>query len=229
VTAPAVNGATTPRLDPGRLHVLTDETLQQRFSHAELAGLAAAGGADVVQLREKRERSFDWLVAAAREARARTAAHGARLVVDDRPDVAHAAAADGVHLGPGDPEPATARRMLGAGRLIGATANDLARARVAASWPVDYLGVGPLRSSRTKGVALAPLGLPGLARIAEAVELPIIAIGGLTERDVDAVLDHGAHGIAVLAAVVRADDPLAATARLREAIERWLARRGRRG
>ena len=133
----------TPATRIGRLHVLTDETLQRRFSHVELARLAARGGADTVQLREKLSRPTAELVRIARRVREVIEPFGARLVVDDRVDVARAAGA-GVHLGKTDMTARRARELLGRDAAIGGTANSLAEALQVASGPVDYLGVGPV-------------------------------------------------------------------------------------
>lgn len=204
----------------GRLHVITDETVQSRFSHAELAVLAADGGADTVQFREKRDWTTARLVRTARVLRERLSERGLRLIVNDRIDVAVAAEADGVHLGPEDLDPDCARRVLGPGTLIGATANDLARARVVALGPVDYLGVGPVFGTESKRDPAPALGIDGLRRIVEAVEVPVVAIGNLTPERVAEVLSTGAHGVAVLSDVSRAADPVARVAAFAAAIER---------
>jgi thiamine-phosphate pyrophosphorylase len=202
------------------LHVITDETVQSRFSHVELATLAGEAGADVVQFREKRARSTARLVEVARAMRARLAEHDTRLVVNDRVDVAAASESEGVHLGPHDLEPALARRLLGPGALIGATANDLARARTVARDPIGYLGVGPVFGTVSKRDPAPALGLDGLRRIVEAVDVPVIAIGNITPERVAEVLEAGAHGVAVLSAIVGEDDPAARVALFVDAIER---------
>ena len=217
----------------GRLHVLTDETLQDRYTHAELARRAAAGGADVVQYRDKRPRTTRQLVdtaravravldsvAAAADARAaRAGSSGVLLIVDDRADVALAAGADGLHLGRDDLELEVARRILGTERLIGGTANSLAEARARFAEDYDYLGVGPVFGTTSKAHPAPALGLEALAAIAAESPLPVLAIGGITPERVHEVLHAGAHGIAVLSGVACAADPLEATARYREAIE----------
>ena len=130
------------RLPVGRLHVVTDETLQTRFGHAELARLAAAGGADVVQFREKRPWTTRVLVETGQAMAAALAGSSTRLLVDDRVDVAAALGVGAVHLGRDDLDVATARRLLGNDALIGGTANSLEEAERVAAMDVDYLGVG---------------------------------------------------------------------------------------
>ena len=125
----------------GRLHVITDEVLQNRYSHAELARLAITGGADAVQYREKRALLTTDLVTCARAVAQECRAGAAACIVDDRVDVAVAAEADGVHVGRNDLEATIARKLVGNGFLIGGTANSLTEARVVFRTPVDYIGV----------------------------------------------------------------------------------------
>jgi thiamine-phosphate pyrophosphorylase len=206
----------------GRLHVITDATLQDRFSHAELAELAARGGADMVQFREKRPWTAQALVETAVGMRRALEGTPACLVVDDRVDVAIAAGARAVHLGRDDLDVATARRLLGGDALIGGTANSLEEAVRVAATDVDYLGVGPVFGTASKANPAPPLGLDALRAIAEAIDKPVIAIGSVTAARVGAVLDAGAHGLAVISAVVYHADPVSATRELREAIDAWL-------
>jgi thiamine-phosphate pyrophosphorylase len=206
----------------GRLHVLTDAALQQRWSHLEIACRAAAGGADVVQYREKRPLTTAELVRTARAIRHAVPAD-VRLVIDDRADVAVAAGAQGVHLGRYDLGPDVARRIVGADCWIGCTANSLDAARRLFAEPVDYLGVGPVFGTRSKSDPAPALGLEALAAIARDSPLPVIAIGGITPEHVALVLHAGAHGVAVLSGVALAADPERAAARYREALERALS------
>jgi thiamine-phosphate pyrophosphorylase len=207
-------------LAAGRLHVITDETVQSRFSHVEIAALAADGGADTVQFREKREWPTAEAVRVARLMRERLAERGVRLIVNDRVDVAAAGGAAGVHLGPEDLDPEWARRLLGPRALIGATANDLDRARLAVRGPIDYLGVGPVFGTESKRAPAPTLGVDGLRRIVAAVEVPVVAIGNITPERVAEVLAAGAQGVAVLSDVLRAPDPAARVAEFVKAIER---------
>jgi len=205
---------------PGRLHVITDETLQSRYSHLELAKLAAEGGADTIQLREKRQRPTSALVRWAREMAEGVRERGARLLVNDRVDVALEAQADGVHLGPRDLTPACARRMLGPRGLIGATANDLESALILAAAPIDYLGVGPIFGTSSKADPAASVGLEGLREIASAVALPVIAIGNISPQRVQGVILAGAHGVAVLSDVACHADPRQRVRQFVDALER---------
>lgn len=216
-----LRGAGAPRRsEPGTLHVITDETLQSRFTHQDLARLAAGAGADAVQFREKRPWTTARLVATARAMREATASTRARVVVNDRVDVAAAASVPAVHLGKDDVDAATARRVLGREALLGATAHTLAEALEASREDVDYLGVGPVFGTSSKADARPPMGLAGLSEIARAVSKPVIAVGSITAERVGPVLEAGAAGVAVLSAVAGAQDPALATHRIREAIDR---------
>jgi thiamine-phosphate pyrophosphorylase len=208
----------------GRLHVITDEVLQTRHSHAEIAALATAGGADTVQYREKRPRLTRELVADASAVVAACAANGAGCIVDDRADVTAAAGAQGLHLGKDDLEPAVARRLLGPDVLIGGTANSLAEAREVWRRPIDYLGVGPVYGTQSKANPAPVLGLEQLRAIVNECPVPVIAIGSITAGRVSEVLDTGAYGVAVISAITCAADPEAAAREFVEAIEAWLAR-----
>ena len=202
----------------GRLHVLTDFFFQQRFSHAELARLAISGGADTIQFRQKTGALRHKL----REAR-RTADVCAEtdvpLLIDDHLDVSLAVGASGVHLGQEDFPVREARRLLGPDVLIGATATTVAQALQAEADGASYIGFGPVFTTHSKANPASTKGLDGLAAVCEAVTLPVIAIAGITPPRVPSVLEAGAHGIAVLSAIVLAERPDQATALFRQAID----------
>ena len=190
-----------------RLHVITDETLQTRFSHGELARLALAGGAGCVQFREKRPRTTVELIDAARPVVDACGAASALAVIDDRADVALALDAEAIHLGRHDLDAATARRILGDSAIIGGTANSPAEAARVWMTDVDYLGVGPIHGTRSKANPAPAMGLATLARIAADSPKPVIAIGGIGPQHIGDILRTGAHGVAVLSCVVAADRP----------------------
>ena len=192
----------------GRLHVITDEVLQDQFTHAELAAAAAAGGADVIQYREKRPISTREMIRVTGLMSLACEDLGASLLIDDRVDVAAAVGATAVHLGREDLPPEVARQILGPDAIIGGTANAVEEAVEVARQPVDYLGVGPVFGTTSKGNRAAPmLGLERFAEICAAVDKPVIGIGNITVNRVADVLAAGAYGVAVLSAVVCQDDP----------------------
>ena len=199
----------------GRLHVITDETLQTRFTHLQLARQAVDAGADVVQLREKRGVDIGDKALAIRE----LCGARAQLVIDDRVDVARDVDAFGVHLGPNDMPVHDARRALGPIACIGGTANSLQEARTLFDAPLDYLGVGPVYGTTSKANPAPVLGVEALRAIAAESPVPVIAIGGIRPEDVAEVLAAGAHGVAVLSGVVCAADPARATAAYRAAVD----------
>ena len=203
----------------GRLHVITDEVLQSRYTHAELAGLALQGGADAIQFREKRPKTTRELMASASAVASACSGQMALLVVDDRVDVAAAIGAPAVHLGRDDLPVEAARHLLGPDALIGGTANDLEEALRVADAPVDYLGVGPVFGTASKANPAPTMGLELLGRIVHSCDRPVIAIGGITPERVADVLATGAHGVAVLSGVVGQADPTGATRMYREAID----------
>lgn len=213
----------TPPPPVGRLHVLTDFHFQQRWSHAELARQAAAGGADTVQFRHKTGTTRDRLAGLLPTVAACRAA-GVPCLVDDHLDLALVAGADGVHLGALDLPVAAARAVLDGrgGGLVGATATTAEGARAAEASGASYVGFGPVFPTGSKANPASVKGLDGLARAAAAVGVPVIAIAGVTPERVAPCLDAGAWGVAVMTAVTTAPDVEAAAARFREAVERWL-------
>jgi thiamine-phosphate pyrophosphorylase len=201
----------------GRLHVLTDATLQDRYTHEEITRLAIEGGAETIQFREKRG-STRALIATARALMDICRKAGVPLLVNDRIDVALAADASGVHLGTEDFPVSLAREILGPDRIIGASAGNLAEARRAMWAGADYVGVGPVFASGSKDDAGAALGAQGLREIVSEIEIPVIAIGGIDASRVAEIAAAGAYGIAVIQAVSLNPDPAGAAAALRGAL-----------
>jgi len=184
-----------------------------------LAAALLAGGACLLQLRWKAASPRE-LLAAALAVRPLARAAGALFLVNDRPDIARAAEADGVHLGQDDLPVAAARRVLGAERLLGVSTHDLEQARAAEAAGADYIGVGPVYATTTKSEALAPRGLALVTAVRAAVRCPLVAIGGITPETAPAVRAAGADAVAMVGALVRAPDPAAA---VREVLARLSA------
>jgi thiamine-phosphate pyrophosphorylase len=191
------------------LHVITDD------AGAGIAALDA--GAPVVQVRARgvTDRALHDLAALLC-----SAAHerGALCIVDDRVDVALAVGADGVHVGADDLPVAAVRRLLGPDAVVGASARTVASARAAVADGASYLGVGPCYATDSKPGLPEPIGTDRLAEVAAAVEVPVVAIGGVTAAAVGQLLAAGARGVAVIGAVTRAADPAAATRELLDAL-----------
>ena len=203
----------------GRLHVITDTTIQSRFTHAELAEMAIAGGADTIQFRQK-DGSTRELVESAQTVQAVCAAHGVSLIVNDRADIALAVGAAGAHFGQDDLPIAVGRRILPAKMIIGASARTEERILEAISAGADYIGFGPIYQTSSKPDAERPKGLEALRRMSEIAGCPVIAIGGITAETAYDVICAGAYGIAVISAVCAEADPTAATRRLCNEIRR---------
>lgn len=178
-------------------------------SSVELATALLAGGARLLQLRLK-DASPRELLEAAVAIRPLARLAGALFFVNDRPDIARAAEADGVHLGQSDLPVAAARRVLAPRQLIGVSTHDLDEARAAAAAGADYIGVGPVFATTSKTRPLAPRGLDLVRAVRNAVDCPCVAIGGITADTAASVRAAGADAVAMIAALTRATDPAAA-------------------
>ncbi len=192
------------------VYVITDRALAGPRGILAVTEAAVRGGATLVQLREPHAPGRR-LVAEARALVALLRPLGIPLVINDRVDVALAADADGVHVGQSDMAPADARALIGPDRILGLSITefaDLARSDLAG---VDYLGVGPVFGTTTKPDAAPPMGLAGLAAVRAATALPIVAIGGIGPAQAGPVRAAGAGGVAIVSAIMTADDPEAAT------------------
>jgi thiamine-phosphate pyrophosphorylase len=202
-------------IDPAtiRLIAITDNIKDGEAGLIARASAAAHGGATCIQLRLKDVPARD-LVRVAREL---VRAVGVPVIVNDRADVAIAAGAAGVHLGPDDVPPAAIRKIAPDGFIIGASVGS--DAEVAGSAGADYAGIGPFFVSGSKDDAGAALGADGFARLARAVGIPAVAIGGVIAENAALAMAAGAAGIASIAGVFGSGDPAAAARRLRSAIE----------
>ncbi|HEX8202202.1 MAG TPA: thiamine phosphate synthase, partial [Isosphaeraceae bacterium] len=182
-----------------------------------IVGEALAGGADVIQLREKGRPDRE-VLRRAQTVRELTAQARARFILNDRPDLAVLAGADGVHLGQDDVPARAARRVVGPNALVGVSTHDRAQLDAALLEEATYLGVGPVFPSPTKPFAdLA--GLDFVRQAAEATTRPWFAIGGITAENLPAVLEAGATRVAVGSAVVGAERPRVAAAALRARLD----------
>lgn len=204
-----------PRL---ALHVLTASEWSRGRDTVSVAKAALEGGATVIQLRNK-QASTRQLVEEGLALRHLTREHGALLIVNDRIDVALAVEADGAHLGQDDDMPIPlARQLLGPARILGVSAGNPAEADVAITAQADYISVGAIYATRAKSDAGAPIGTHFLSELAARTSIPLIAIGGITVKNVTPIIRAGAIGVAVITAVVGADDITAATRALLHAI-----------
>ena len=171
-----------------------------------LAAALLAGGARLLQLRLK-DAGAATVLDAARAILPLARAHGALLLVNDRPDVARAAGADGVHVGQDDLPVAAARLVVGPDAIVGVSTHDVEQARAAAAAGADYVGVGPVYATTTKAGALPPRGLALVRAVRAAVPCPIVAIGGIDAGTAPAVRAAGADAVAMIGALVSTPDP----------------------
>ena len=202
-----------------RLIVITDAVLATPRSVVDVVAAALRAGAPAIQLRMKDTPARE-LLDAARVLLERTRAAGALLFVNDRVDVALAAGADGVHLGPDDLPVAAVRSAVPPGFLIGYSTDDAARAARAERDGADYVGCGAVFGTTSKDVGGEAIGTDRLDQVARAVRIPVVGIGGIGTGNVAQVARTAAAGIAVIGAVMSAPDPGSATRTLLEAMTR---------
>lgn len=192
----------------GRIHILTDTTIQNRFSHYELAELAFREGIPTLQYREKAfspEKHLPELRQITELARK----YHAQLIINDYVDVAAEIGATGVHLGEKDLSVQEALKRLPALTLIGATVHTLEQYERLRHLPLAYVGVGPIFETATKDPGYPPLGIEGLKRFVEVIHHPVVAIGGITPERAQKLFETipKLHGVAVLSAFCKAADP----------------------
>lgn len=183
-----------------------------KYSLAEEVQMAIEGGCRWIQLRMK-DASDEEVREAAMEIIPMCRETDTFLIIDDRVELVNELKVSGVHLGKEDMDPLEAREILGPHAIIGVTANTAADIIRFKGKDVDYVGLGPFRHTTTKKNLAPVLGLEGYSSIVEevrqaGVELPIVAIGGITINDVEAIMNTGVNGVAVSGAIINAPDPV---------------------
>lgn len=199
-----------------KLQFITHQT--ERYSYLDSARMALEGGCKWIQLRMK-EAPLDEVERVALELKPLCKQHDALLVLDDHVELTKKLEVDGVHLGKNDMPIAEARRVLGEGFIIGGTANTFDDVKAHYQAGADYIGCGPFRFTTTKKNLSPVLGLEGyrsiIARMEEeGIDLPVVAIGGITYDDIPQLLQTGINSIAMSGSILRADDPVEETRRL---------------
>ncbi len=196
-----------------RLYPLTDVQLTG-LTHGEQVELLSAGGATLIQLREKEMPAREFYEQA-KAAVAVAAQRGVQLLINDRVDIALAVRAHGVHLGQDDMPPEAARRLLGPDAVIGYSTHNIEQAIAATKLPIDYLAIGPIFATTTKTDTAPVLGLEGLRTVRQATGgFPLVAIGGITSANAATVIAAGADSVAVISAVLT--DPTRITEAIRK-------------
>ncbi len=212
-----------------RLNAIIDPAVAGGHDIVDLARRVAAGGATLVQLRDKRAQTRA-MVEKARAIKTALIPFKVPLVVNDRVDVALAAGADGVHVGQDDMAASDARRLLAPTAIIGLSNSSIAEAEAAAIECIDYVGIGNIYATASKQLANPPIGPEGFARIAAALRqrapaMPACGIAGINAENAGAVIARGADGVAVISALSLSLDPAGAARALCEIIDGMLAKR----
>ena len=201
------------------LYLVTDRSLAKGRPLAAIVEAAIRGGVTAVQYREK-DLSTREMIEEAGTLAAICRRLGAIFIVNDRLDVALAVGAGGLHVGQDDMPARMARSFLGSGRLLGVSAGSLEEALRAQADGADYIGASPLFSTPTKPDAGPALGYEGLAAMSAGLTLPVVAIGGIGIANAGAAIEAGASGLAVVSAIVAAEDVEAAARSLRAEIDK---------
>jgi thiamine-phosphate pyrophosphorylase len=215
-----------------RLNAIVDPEQSGARALADLARAVVAGGATLVQLRDKRGETRQ-LVDEARAIKAVLAGSGVPLLINDRVDVALAVEADGVHVGQHDMSVQDVRRLLGPDAIIGLSIQTPEQVRAAPLDIIDYAGIGGVYATTSKTAVKKPIGPEGLRRIVQVLRerganFPTCGIAGINAGNAGAVIAAGADGVAVISALSHAADPAAAARELRAVVDGALARRGER-
>ncbi len=199
------------------LYLVTDSSLARGRSLSSVVTAAVAGGCTMVQLREK-EASGRRFLDLARELSGLLVPRGVPLIVNDRLDVALACGAEGLHVGQDDRPGADVRRSAGERLSVGVSVSTPDEARRAEAEGAAYLGVSPIWATPTKPDAPPAVGLAGLAAIRRVTRLPLVGIGGVNATNAAQVIGAGADGVAVVSAIMSADDPAQSARELLEVV-----------
>ena len=186
-----------------RIYPITDTHISG-LTHAEQVERLIAGGARLIQLRDKTATPREFFADADRALEI-ARRHDVKIIINDRADIALALRADGVHLGQEDLPPAEARRMLGVGAIIGYSTHSIEQVREAVSLPIDYLAIGPIFPTSSKLRADPVIGLDSLREIRLIIgDLPLVAIGGVNRATLESVFDAGADSVAIIGDILSA-------------------------
>lgn len=184
----------------------------EQHTYLDSIRLALEGGIKWVQLRMK-DATEDEIISVGTEARKLCDQYGATFIIDDHVELVHKLKADGVHLGKNDMPIAEARNILGKDIIIGGTANTFEDIAAHYQATADYIGCGPFRFTTTKKGLSPTLGLEGyrsiMTKVKEAgINIPVVAIGGITAEDIPDIMQTGISGIALSGAILRAENPI---------------------
>lgn len=197
----------------------------ERYSYLDSVRIALEGGCKWIQLRMK-EASTEEIIPIAKEAKAMCHKYGATFIIDDHVELVKQIEADGVHLGKNDMPIPEARKLLGRNYIIGGTANSFEDVQKHYENGADYIGCGPFRFTTTKKNLSPVLGLEGYQRIASqmkeaGINLPLVAIGGITRDDLPSLMQTGITGIALSGSILRAESPIQEMKTIIQTIDLW--------
>jgi thiamine-phosphate diphosphorylase len=193
---------------------ITDENLSKGRSTIRVVKEAILGGATIIQLRDK-GRDYSFLLETGRAIKKICDDSSILFTVNDSPVLAAELCADGVHLGQGDMTVQEARAILGQDAVIGISVLDTVQAKIAEDQGADYLGAGPIFSTKSKDDADSAIGTDSLAAIVKSVSIPVVAIGGISPENAASIARTGSSGMAVISAISAADDIRHATSSLK--------------
>lgn len=196
-----------------------------RYDTVASARIALEGGCRQIQLRMK-DSALQEILSIGKIVKEMCDAYNAALYIDDHPEICLQLNATGVHLGKNDMPPSEARKLLGDKFIIGGTANSFEDIIHLYKEGINYIGLGPFRFTTTKKNLSPVLGLEGYRRIINqcrenGINLPIVAIGGITRTDIPGLMGTGIHGIALSSTILQAADPVAETGYLTEQIKKY--------
>jgi thiamine-phosphate pyrophosphorylase len=203
---------TTPTNDiksilPNGIYGMTAKKFSRGRSNIEVVQQMIAGGAKIIQYREKRPHtSHRTMLDECRQLRALTREHGVMFIVNDHVDIAMLTDADGVHVGQDDLPVDQVRKLVGPNKTIGLSTHSPQQAQEAMEVGADYIGVGPIFSTQTKEDVCAPVGLEYLEYAVKNVTIPFVAIGGIKAHNIDQVSRLGAKTLCLVTEIVGADD-----------------------
>jgi thiamine-phosphate pyrophosphorylase len=211
-----------------RLYAIVEPANTGGHDLIDLARAVGAGGATLVQLRDKVSGTAR-MIEEARALKAALLPFGVPLIVNDRVDVALAAEADGVHVGQDDMGAEEARRRLGPAPFLGLSVRTAAQARAAPLGLIDYVGIGGVYATVSKASGKTPIGIDGLREVVQVLRhrignFPACGIAGITPRNAEAVIAAGADGVSVISALSHSRDPAAAARELRAVVDKALVK-----
>ena len=199
-----------------RLYAITDRTWLNGETLYSQVEKALIGGATFIQIREKNLEK-DKIIEEARQLKQLCGKYNVPFVINDNVEIAKLTDADGVHVGQGDMTAAEARRILGKDKIIGVSAKTVEQALLAQKMGADYIGTGAVFPTNSKSDA-GVCGISSLKAVCDAVDIPVVAIGGINENNILELKGSGADGIAVISAIFAQDDIISSAKKLKKLV-----------